>query len=176
MEFARTRDTLRWRRRVKMPKRLIDCLDENKITYEILRHPEAVTAQRIAQAEHVKGRHHAKVVMVKSGGQHLMIVLPAEHLIDLEKLRKVVSQDVALESEGEFESIFPDCAVGAMPPFGNLYGVPTYVDKSLAEEDYIVLEAGTHTEAIKVSYRDYEKIVKPRVEDLAIKIQPMKGV
>jgi Ala-tRNA(Pro) deacylase len=161
---------------MKMPKRLIDCLDENEISYEILRHPETVTAQRIAQAEHVKGRHHAKVVMVKSRGQHLMIVLPAEHLIDLEKLRKVVSQDVSLENEGEFESIFPDCTVGAMPPFGNLYGVPTYVDKSLAEEDYIVFEAGTHTEAIKVSYRDYEKIVKPRVEDLAIKIQPMKGV
>src|SRR2546427_885478 len=127
---------------MKMPKRLIDCLDENKISYEILRHPEAVTAQRIAQAEHVKGRHHAKVVMVKSGAKHLMVAVPAEHLIDLGKLRKIVGQDVSLESEGEFESLFPDCVVGAMPPFGNLYGVPTYVDKSLAEEDYIVFEAG----------------------------------
>jgi Ala-tRNA(Pro) deacylase len=159
-----------------MPKRLIECLDENKVSYEILRHPEAVTAQRIAEAEHVKGRRHAKVVMVKSGGQHLMVVLPAEHLIDHEKLAKIVGQDVSFESEGEFESIFPDCAVGAMPPFGNLYGVPTYVDKSLAEEDYIVFEAGTHTEAIRLSYRDYEKIVKPQVKDLAIKIQPMKGM
>src|SRR5437762_5898195 len=176
MEFARTRDILQQRRRMKMPKRLIDCLDENKASYEILRHPEAVTAQRIAQAEHVKGRRHAKVVMVKSGEEHLMIVLPAEHLIDLEKLANIVGKDVSLENEGEFESLFPDCAVGAMPPFGNLYGVTTYVDKSLAEEDYIAFEAGTHTEAIKVSYRDYEKIVKPRVEDLAIKIQPMKGV
>ncbi len=74
---------------MKMPKRLIDCLDENKASYEILRHSEAVTAQRIAQAEHVKGRRHAKVVMVKSGAEHLMIVLPAEHLIDLEKLAKL---------------------------------------------------------------------------------------
>jgi Ala-tRNA(Pro) deacylase len=161
---------------VKIPKRLIDCLDENKISYEILRHPEAVTAQRIAEAEHVKGRHHAKVVMVKSGAQHLMVVLPAEHLIDLQKLAKIAGQDVSLESEGEFESLFPDCAIGAMPPFGNLYDVPTYVDKSLAEEDYIVFEAGTHTETIKLNYRDYEKIVKPRVADLAIKIHPTKGV
>jgi len=161
---------------VNIPKRLIDCLDGKKISYEILRHPEAVTAQRIAQAEHVKGRRHAKVVMVKSGGQHVMIVLPAEHLIDLAKLAKVLGKEVSLENEEGFESFFPDCAVGAMPPFGNLYGVPTYVDKSLAEEDYIVFEAGTHTEAIKLSYRDYEKIVNPRVEDLAIKIQPMKGV
>src|SRR5206468_11699943 len=133
-------------------------------------------AQRIAQAEHVKGRHHAKVVMIKSGEQHLMAVLPADHQIDLNKLKKAVGKAVLLDTEKEFKSLFPDCAIGAMPPFGNLYGVPTYVDKSLAEEDYIVFEAGTHTEAIKVSYRDYEKIVKPRVEDLAIKIQPMKGV
>ena len=161
---------------MNIPKRLIDCLDENKVSYEILRHPEAVTAQRIAEAEHVKGRHHAKVVMLKSGGQHLMAVLPAEHLIDLEKLATFVGKDVSFESEREFEFLFPDCAVGAMPPFGNLYGVPTYVDKSLAEEDYIVFEAGTHTEAIKLSYHDYEKIVKPQVEALAIKIQPMKGV
>ena len=161
---------------MNIPKRLIECLDENKVSYEILRHPEAITAQRIAEAEHVKGRRHAKVVMVKSGGQHLMVVLPAEHLIDHEKLAKIVGQDVSFESEQEFESLFPDCAVGAMPPFGSLYGVPTYVDKSLAEEDYIVFEAGTHTEAIRLSYRDYEKIVKPQVKDLAIKIQPMKGM
>ena len=63
-----------------------------------------------------------------------------------------------------------------MPPFGNIYGVPTYVDKSLAKEDYIVFEAGTYTEAIKLSYHDYEKIVKPQIEALAIKIQPMKGM
>ena len=161
---------------MNIPKRLIDCLDENKINYEILRHPEAFTAQRLAEVEHVKGRRHAKVVMVKSGGKHLMVVLPAEHLIDLENLATFVGKDVSFESEQEFESLFPDCALGAMPPFGNLYGVPTYVDKSLAEEDYIVFEAGTHTEAIRLSYRDYEKIVNPQVEDLAIKLQPMKGV
>ena len=161
---------------MNIPKRLIDCLDENKANYEILRHPEAITAQRIAEAEHVKGRHHAKVVMLKSGGQHLMAVLPAEHLIDLEKVATFFGKDVSFESEQEFESLFPDCAVGAMPPFGSLYGVPTYVDKSLAEEDYIVFEAGTHTEAIKLSYHDYEKIVKPHVEALAIEILPMKGV
>ena len=161
---------------MNIPKRLIDCLDENKVSYEILHHAQAVTAQRIAEAERVKGRHHAKVVMVKSGTEHLMVVLPAEHLIDRGKLAKIVGQDIALEPEWEFESLFPDCAVGAMPPFGNLYGLSTYVDKSLAEEDYIVFEAGTHTEAIRLSYRDYEKIVKPQVKDLAIKIHPMKGV
>ena len=81
----------------------------------------------------------------------------------------------SLDAEKEFKPLFPDCAVGAMPPFGKLYGVPTYVDKSLSQEEYIVFEAGTHTDAIKLSYRDYEKIAKPRVEEFAIKIRPMKG-
>jgi len=166
---------LHWRPLLKIPKQLIDCLKENKVDYEILHHPEAVTAQRIAQAEHVKGRHHAKIVMVKSGEQHLMTVLPADHQIDLKRLKKAIGKAVSLDSEQDFKPLFPDCAVGAMPPFGNLYGVPTYVDKSLSQEEYIVFEAGTHTDAIKLSYRDYEKIAKPRVEDFAIKIQPMKG-
>jgi len=160
---------------MKVPKQLIECLDENKVSYEILRHPEAVTAQRIAQAEHVKGRHHAKVVIVKSGDEHLIMVLSADHQIDLEKVEKAIGEPVSLGKEQEFKSLFPDCAIGAMPPFGNLYGLPTYVDKSLAEQNYIVFEAGTHTDAIKMSYRDYEKIVKPKVNDLAIKLQPMKG-
>ena len=160
---------------MEIPKQLIDCLDGNEVSYEVLQHPEAVTAQRIAQAEHVKGRHHAKVVMIKSGHQHLMMVLPADHQIDLEKVEKTIGKAVSLDKEEEFKSLFADCAIGAMPPLGNLYGLPTYVDRHLAEQDYIVFEAGTHTDAIKMSYRDYERIVKPKVEDLAVKLQPMKG-
>jgi Ala-tRNA(Pro) deacylase len=160
---------------MEMPRRLIECLDENKVRYQVLQHPEAVSAQRIAQAEHVKGRHHAKVVIVKADDAHLTMVLPADHHIDLEKIGKAIGKPVSLGKEQEFKSLFPDCAIGAMPPFGNLYGLPTYVDRHLAEQDYIVFEAGTHTHAIKMSYRDYEKIVKPKVSDLAIKLQPMKG-
>jgi Ala-tRNA(Pro) deacylase len=161
---------------MEIPKRLIDCLNENKVQYEVLHHAEAVTAQRIAEAEHVKGRHQAKVVMIKSGDQHLMMVLPADHRIDLEKVEKVTGKAVALDQEQDFKTLFPESMIGAMPPFGNLYGLTTYVDKRLAEQDYIVFEAGTHTDGIKMSYRDYEKIVQPKVEDLAIKLQPMKGV
>jgi Ala-tRNA(Pro) deacylase len=161
---------------MKIPKRLIDCLEQNKVRYEVLQHPEAVTAQRIAQAEHVKGRHHAKVVMVKAGDQHIMTVLPADHQIDLQKASAAIGRPASIDREEEFKPLFPDCAVGAMPPLGNLYGVPTYVDKRLAGQDYVVFEAGTHSDAIKLSYRDYEKIAQPRVADLAIKGQPMKGV
>jgi Ala-tRNA(Pro) deacylase len=157
-----------------IPKTITDFLAQNKIGYEILRHPEAFTAQTIAQAEHVKGRHHAKVVMVRSGGNQLMIVLPADHRLDLEKLENITGQSAVLQSEDEFKSLFPDCAVGTMPPFGNLYGLTTYVDKSLTKEDYIVFEAGTHTEAIKLNYQDYERLAKPRIEDLAIKLHPIK--
>jgi Ala-tRNA(Pro) deacylase len=160
---------------MEIPKQLIDCLDQNNAQYEILHHAEAVTAQRIAQAEHVKGRHQAKVVMIKAGDQHFMMVLPADHQIDLEKVEKVVGKAVSLDKENEFKSLFPDSAIGAMPPFGNLYGLSTFVDKHLAEQDYIVFEAGTHTDAIKMSYSDYEKIVKPKVGDFAIKLHPMKG-
>ena len=160
---------------MEIPKQLLDCLNQNKVEYEILHHAEAVTAQRIAEAEHVKGRHQTKVVMIRSGDQHLMVVLPADHHIDLEKVERVLGKTVSLDKENEFKSLFPDSATGAMPPFGNLYGLPTYVDKRLAEQDYIVFEAGTHTDAIKMSYRDYEKIVKPKIGDLAIKLHPMKG-
>ena len=114
--------------------------------------------------------------MVRSGDQHLMMVLPADHRIDLEKVEKITGNAVSLEQEEDFKSLFPESATGAMPPFGNLYGLTTYVDRHLAEQDYIVFEAGTHTDAIKMSYGDYEKIVQPKVEDLAIKLQPMKGV
>ena len=160
---------------MQISKRLIDCLKENKANYEILRHPEAVTAQRIAQAEHIKGRHHAKVVIVKAGDQFLMMVVPANHQVDLEKAEKAIGKPVSLAREEEFRALFADCAIGAMPPFGNLYSLPTFVDKALAGQEYIVFEAGTHTDAIKVNYSDYEKIVKPRAEDLSIKLHPMRG-
>jgi Ala-tRNA(Pro) deacylase len=129
--------------------------------YEILHHPEAFTVQTIAAAEHIKGQHQAKVVMVKSGGQHLMTVLPADHRADLQKLEKIAGEPASLETEEKFESLFPTCAKGAMRPFGNLYGLPTCVDKRLTQEDYIVFEAGTHSDAIKLSDRGHEEIVKP---------------
>ena len=94
-------------------KQLIDYLNQNNVEYEILHHAEAVTAQRIAQAEHIKGRRQAKVVMIRSGDQHLMTVLPADHQIDLEKVERVVGKSVSLARENEFKSLFPDSAVGA---------------------------------------------------------------
>src|ERR1041385_4992019 len=104
---------------MEIPKQLIDCLDQNNVEYEILHHAEAMTAQRIAQAEHVKGRHQAKVVMLKSGDQDLMVVLPADHHIDLEKIEKTIGKPVSLGKENDFKSLFANTAIGAMPVFAN---------------------------------------------------------
>ena len=159
---------------MEIPRRLINYLNENKIEYELLHHPEAFTAQTIAEAEHVKGHHHAKVVMVKLDEQHVMTVVPANSRIDLEKFESVVGKSVALDSELEFKSLFPDCEPGTMPPFGNLYGLPTYVDRALSKEDFIVFEAGTHTEAIKLKYQDYQRAADPFIEDFSMKFEPIK--
>src|SRR4029434_2318635 len=104
---------------MEIRKHLIDCLDQSKAQYEILSHAEEITAQRIAQAEHIKGRHQAKVVMVKSGDQHLMVVLSADHHIDLEKIEKAVGRPVSLGKENDFKSLFPDTAVEARAHIGH---------------------------------------------------------
>jgi Ala-tRNA(Pro) deacylase len=153
-----------------IPARLIDFLNEGKARYEILHHPEAFTAQELAAIEHVKGRSHAKVVMVKTDTELLMTVLPADHRVDLEKLNKAAGQQIALAGETEFKELFPDCALGAMPPFGHLYGVTTYLDQSLTGADNIVFEAGTHSDTIKMGFADYERLAKPQVADFAIKL------
>lgn len=153
-----------------IPAKLTEFLDKSKVRYEVLHHPEAFTAQELAAIEHVKGRHHAKVVMVKADGEKLMAVLPADHRVDLEKLDKATGKCTALATEADFKALFPDCAVGTMPPFGNLYNIATYVDKSLSEDDFIVFEAGTHTDAIKMGYGDFEQLAKPKVVDFAVKL------
>src|SRR5260370_7631749 len=130
---------------MEIPNKLISYLNDKKVGYEILHHPEAFTAQTVAAAEHIKGRQHAKVVMVKSGGQHLMTVLPADHRVDLEKIEKITSQPAVFQAENEFKSLFPDCAVATMPPFGHLYAFTTPFNKSLTQQNTTVFYAGTTT-------------------------------
>src|SRR5258706_6453319 len=153
-----------------IPSKLIDFLNENKVRYEILHHPEAFTEQELAAIEHIKGRNHAKVVIVKANGEQLMVVLPTDHRVDLEKVEKITGKRTALATEADFQSLFPDCAVGTMPPFGNLYNVKTYVDQSLAQDSFIVFEAGTHTDAIRMGYADYARLAQPTTADIAVKL------
>jgi Ala-tRNA(Pro) deacylase len=150
-------------------EKLKDFLDKNKVGYLIAQHSEVYTAQEIAAALHVPGKELAKVVIVKSEHTFVMIVLPASWRIDIVKLQKVLgAKEIRLATEDEFRNLFPDCEVGAMPPFGNLYGLAIYVDKSLAEDEEIFFQAGNHFESIKMNCRDYQNLVKPRIAEFAV--------
>ena len=150
--------------------RLENYLRENRVSFEEQHHPRAVTAQEVAASEHVPGRMLAKTVMVLADGEIVMLALPAPYQVDLEKAAAALGVDEArLAEEEEFEDSFPDCEVGAMPPFGNLYGVPVYVEKTLAEDETIVFRSGTHTETMSVSYSDFERLVEPTVAQFALR-------
>jgi Ala-tRNA(Pro) deacylase len=139
-------------------------LDENHIRYVVHSHSKAYTAQGIAAIAHIPGKELAKTVVVKLDGALGMAVLPASFQVDLIALKKAVGvQEAELASEREFKKHFPDCETGAMPPFGNLYGIPVYVDFTLTYDKEIVFNAGSHHELIRMSYSDFEKLVKPMV-------------
>ena len=151
-----------------LPKKLKECLTKNKARYKVSTHKEAFTSQEVAAAQHVPGKELAKVVVVKGGDDFVMAVLPASYSLILEKLKKLLKvKSVRLAKEKEMESLFPDCEVGAMPPFGNLYNLTTYVDKSLSENESIVFEAGDHRHTLKMKYKDFDKLTQPRLEEFA---------
>ena len=144
--------------------RLKDYLDENKIKYVKISHSRAYTAQEVAASVHIPGKELAKTVVVKVGDGFAMVVLPASRKINFDRLKTVVgNNEVSLAAEKEFKGLFPDCEVGAMPPFGNLYKQPVYVASALAEDKEIAFNAGTHTDIIKISYSDFENLVKPTI-------------
>jgi len=139
-------------------------LDEHHIKYVVISHSKAYTAQGIAAIAHIPGQELAKTVIVKLDGALAMAVLPASYQVDLLALKKATGvADACLASEREFKQHFLDCETGAMPPFGNLYGIPVYVDKSLAGDPEIAFNAGTHLELIRMSCTDFVKLVKPDV-------------
>ncbi len=144
-------------------KKLKDYLDGQKIKYESVAHYETYTSQETAQSAHISGRELAKTVMVKINGKMAMAVLPASQKIDFAVLREAVGETVELATEKEFTAMFPDCEVGAMPPFGNLYGLDVYVAESLTRDKEIAFNAGSHIELIKLSYKDFSMLVKPKV-------------
>jgi Ala-tRNA(Pro) deacylase len=147
--------------------KLKEYLDEKGIKYVLVSHSPAFTAQEVAHSAHVAGRDLAKTVMVKLDGTMVMVVLPACARIDFAALcRGTGSASAMLAGEGEFGALFPGCEVGAMPPFGNLYGVPVYVDESLTQDKDISFNAGTHAELLRLTYEDFARLVQPRVVSL----------
>jgi Ala-tRNA(Pro) deacylase len=145
-------------------RKLLDFLNTNNIKFVSIHHSKAYTAMEIAHSAHIHGHELAKTVMIKIDGKMAMAVLPASHKVDLDLLKKSVgAKNVELASENEFVQMFPDCEVGAMPPFGNLFGMEVYVSSALTEDEEISFNAGFLTELIRMWYLDFAKLVSPKV-------------
>lgn len=148
-------------------KRLKESLDQAKISYEVYNHPQAFTAQEIAAGQHMSGKEMAKVVILKADGAYAMAVVPANSMVSLRKARAALgARKVSLATESEFASLFPECEIGAMPPFGNLFGLPVYVDSALEQDETIFFNAGNHFQTVRLKYKDFKDLVKPRVVSL----------
>ena len=154
-----------------MPARKVaEFLDSHGVKYVTVKHSGAYTAQEIAASAHVPGKELAKTVVVKIDGKMAMAVLPASYRVDFGRLKDLAgATKVALASEQDFRDAFPECEVGAMPPFGNLYRMDVYVAAPLPQDDQIAFNAGSHTELIRLSYADFERLVEPTVGDFAEK-------
>lgn len=145
-------------------KKLKDYLDKNNIEYITIRHSLAFNAQQIAATTHIPGKELAKTVMVKIDGKIAMAVLPASYRVNLKLLHELTgAKTLELANEMEFKHLFPECEIGAMPPFGNLYDMEVFVAQSLAEDEEIAFNAGTHVELIRMTYADFERLVQPVV-------------
>jgi Ala-tRNA(Pro) deacylase len=155
----------------EIPRRLVNYLNENKAQYEILHHPKDWSTQQQRRRD---ARCYTKVIIVRAGHQHVVAVLPCNSRIDLKWFAEV-GEPIRLETEEEFKWLFPDCAVEAIPPFGNLYGLPTFVDNMLGKNDYIIFAAGTATDQIKMSYPTYEGIVQPRIGSFSVQVDSRRS-
>ena len=141
-------------------RKLQEFLDANGIKYVTISHSRAVTAQEVAASAHIKGKELAKTVIVKLDGKVAMAVIPASFSLDFSLLREAAGgASVELASESEFRDCFPDCETGAMPPFGNLYGIDVFVAESLTHDEQIAFNAGSHTELVQLAFKDFEHLV-----------------
>ncbi len=154
-----------------MPARKVkEFLDTNGVKYVTIMHSPAYTAQEIAASAHIPGKELAKTVMIKLDGKMAMAVLTASARVDLERLRQAAGVAKAeIAGEQEFKDRFPECDVGAMPPFGNLYELPVFADKALSEDREIVFNAGSHKELIRLAYQDFERLVRPKIAGFTVR-------
>jgi len=152
-------------------KKLKEFLDENRVKYVTISHSLAYTAQEIAATAHIPGKELAKTVIIRADGRMAMAVLPASLKVDFDLLADATgAKKIELATEREFKQLFPDCELGAMPPFGNLYGMDVYVAESLTEDKEIAFNAGTHTELMRLPFEDFMRLVKPRVVKLSVPV------
>lgn len=151
-----------------IPEKVSDYLSDNAVSYSHKTHRVAYTSQEIAAVDHIPGRELAKTVVLKADGRLVMTVLPGDHVINMEALKNGIgAKSLALASEGEFIRHFPSCEAGAMPPFGKLFGLPLYCDRALAGELEIEFNAGTHTDTIRMSFSEFERLEAPEILDFS---------
>jgi Ala-tRNA(Pro) deacylase len=162
---------------MSIAKRVKDYLEQTGVSYSHCTHRLAYTAQEVAAVQHVPGKEMAKTIVLKADSEFVMVVLPAVMKINMKVLRdELPFAHVELATESEFAKLFPDSERGAMAPFGNLYGLPVYVDRSLAEDAEIVFNAGTHVDTIRIKYADFSRLVKPVIVDAAIRLEMAAGL
>lgn len=144
-------------------------LKEEGVSYDIIKHPTAYTAQEEAAASHVSGYEWAKtVIYFTADDEPIMAVLPASYHVNQDKLAKLAgSGSLRLAEESDFAGLYPNCEPGAMPPLGNLYGQRVFVDERLADDEEIVFNAGNHSEAVRMRYTEYERLAKPTVGEFS---------
>jgi len=151
-------------------KRVKQLLEEASTRYDALPHPEAFTAQDVAKASHVSGRRVAKVVIASAhDGRYLMAVLPAARRLDLSALRDAAgARQLSLAGDAELSMLFPDCDLGAMPPFGALYEMPVYVDACFPRAGEFYFQAGDRREIVRIRYEDFERLARPIIGDFCL--------
>ncbi len=148
-------------------KKLENYLKQNHVWYEKITHPRTYTAQETAASAHIKGKELAKSVMIKLDGETALAVLPAFMKVDFRRIKQISgAKKIKLAMEEDMEDIFPDCTIGAMPPFGNLYQVPVYADSALEDDEDIAFNAGSHMELIRMHLKDFNKLVHPKIHDI----------
>lgn len=157
---------------MSIAKRVREYLETNQVPYTHCTHRLAYTAQEVAAAQHVPGREMAKTIVLAADGRYVLVVLPAVMKLDMKALRdELPFKHVQLATEKEFSTLFPDSEIGAMVPFGNLYNLDVYADKSLTSNEEIVFNAGTHVDTIRMKYRDFERLVKPKMVSAATRLE-----
>ncbi len=150
-------------------EKLKELLEKEGVKFEHSTHPEVYTTLEVAAVEHEGGRCVIKTVVVKADGSFVLAGVPAALKVDTEALGKLLgAKEVMLAEEHEFANLFPDCEVGAMPPIGNFYGLPVWLDERLTRCEHVVFNAGTHTDTVKVSFADFERLASPEVGDFAV--------
>jgi Ala-tRNA(Pro) deacylase len=153
---------------IRCEDRLQAYLRAHGVCFSLRHHPRAYTAQEIASSEHIHGDQVAKPVIVFGDGRMVMLVLAASQRVQLSKVAPAIgAREVHFAEEPALATVFTDCELGALPPFGNLYGLDVYVDRRLAEDDQIEFRAGTHTETMRIAFAEFARLVQPTIVDIA---------